>query len=180
MPSTAFAVGEGAGQDKGRLYGGYVGRCHAGEARHRRCNAARNAVLACTVHPFSVGGGAHRQSGRGRPGHVEAASTGGPRKPSTRARTASQPPIDRLPEHEPVDRVLAPAGVAERAGGDIVQPERVIRLTHRRQNAVPTELRSPEFQPHTAVEIHPIIPRGTRTFQAIRKTRLRCRQHTDF
>ena len=72
---------------------------------------------------------------------------------------------------EPVDRVLAPAGVAECAGGDIVQPERVIRLAHRRQTAVPTELRSPEFQPHTAVEIHPIIPLGTRTFQAIRKTR---------
>ena len=84
---------------------------------------------------------------------------------------ARQPPIDRLPEHEPVDRVLAPAGVAERARGDIGQPERVIRLAHRRQTAVPTELRSPEFQPHTAVEIHPIAPLGTRTFQAIRKTR---------
>ena len=71
---------------KGCLYGGHVGRCHAGEARYRRCNAARNAVLACTGHPFSVGGGAYRHSGCGSPGHVEAASTGGPRKPLMRAR----------------------------------------------------------------------------------------------
>ena len=36
MASTDCAVGEGADQDKGYLYGGHAGRCQAGETCHRR------------------------------------------------------------------------------------------------------------------------------------------------
>ena len=84
-----------------------------------------------------------------------------------------QPPIDRLPEQpiKPVDRVLAPAAVAERAIGDIGQPKRVIQLAHHQHATVRTELSARELKPHTEVEIHPIIPRGTRTLWVIHKTR---------
>ena len=84
-----------------------------------------------------------------------------------------QPPADRLPEQpvEPMDRVLAPAAVAQCPRRKIGQPERVIQCAHHQQKAVRTELRAASFQPQPAVEIHPISPLRTRTQRVIHETR---------
>jgi len=68
------------------------------------------------------------------------------------------PPINRLPEQpvEPVDGVLSPATVAQCRRGGIRQPERVTKLALHQQTTVRTGLRAAKFQPHPAVEIHPI------------------------
>jgi hypothetical protein len=86
---------------------------------------------------------------------------------------SGQPPEHRLPEQpvEPVDGVLAPAGVAQRRRRQIGQPERVIQLAHHQKAAVRTELRAAKFQPHARVEIHPICPLRARTLWVIHETR---------
>ncbi len=73
---------------------------------------------------------------------------------------SSQPPEHRLPEQavKPVDRVLAPAIVAQHRSSQIRQPERVIHLAHHQKATVGTDLRAPELQPHARVEIDPIYP----------------------
>jgi hypothetical protein len=69
-----------------------------------------------------------------------------------------------------MDRVLPRAAVAQRCCRQIGQPERVIQLAHHQQAAVRTELRAPELQPHTAVEIRPDQLADVRTLWVIHET----------
>jgi hypothetical protein len=43
------------------------------------------------------------------------------------------------------------------------QLKRVVEFAHHQEAAVRTDLRTPEFQPHVRVEIHPICPLRTST-----------------
>ena len=70
-------------------------------------------------HTFSVGSGAYRQSGCGSPGHVEAASTGGPRKPLTRARTPVKTDPGQRRLGHPEDGM---AGMPHHPGAGLDQP----------------------------------------------------------
>lgn len=80
---------------------------------------------------------------------------------------SGQSPADRLPEKPvwPMEGVLPRTVVAQRRRRQIGQSERVIQLRHHQQAAVRTDLRTPEFQPHPTVEIHPITPLRTRTLR---------------
>jgi len=84
-----------------------------------------------------------------------------------------QPPKHRLPEQpvEPMDRVLAASGVAQRRCRQIGQPERVIHLAHHQKATVGTDLSAAKFQSHPAVNIDPITPIRTRTLLVSHETR---------
>ncbi len=82
---------------------------------------------------------------------------------------ARQTSINRLSikSVKPVNDVLAPAGVIERTGRKIRQPEHFIQLAHHQQTAVGTELRAAKFQPHPTVKTKPPIARFARTLWVI-------------
>ena len=83
-----------------------------------------------------------------------------------------RPPEYRLSEQsdKPMDRVLAAWGVAQRCYRKMGQPERVIKLAHHQQSTLRTNLRAPELQEHTAVEIDPICPPRACTLWVIHET----------